>query len=254
MGLGRSPARWLAIAAASALSIALAAAPAAGQRATSGIIAQGAVDGVTRALMDSSPTPGESLVARVVESDAFVARAEGTQVIVTTRFLSESSRDALAAALARDLFPDPALVAVVLHRASFDGRGGFAQLHDRVMLGLALESQYLAGLQAVYQNLQAVVAVRGLQGAAPEGFQVMAAGQVRAAEVAYLQAAEAYRLFRLDQPRYLAMAPVPAELVRAVAEITAVLNGAESIESSPWGPRIRAALDSYPKPAGSPLR
>ncbi|HVQ74944.1 MAG TPA: hypothetical protein VMT79_05325, partial [Candidatus Binatia bacterium] len=60
---------------ASTLAVALAAPlPAAAQRASSSIISQGVVDGVARALLDASPRPGDGLVSRVVESDAFVAR------------------------------------------------------------------------------------------------------------------------------------------------------------------------------------
>jgi hypothetical protein len=238
---------------ASTLAVALAGPPlpAAAQRASSSIISQGVVDGVARALLDASPRPGDGLVSRVVESDAFVARVAGTQVAVSTRFLAEASRDALAAALARDLFPDLVLTAIVLDRAGFDGPAGLGQLHDRSMIRLMQESRHLTSVDAAYRNLQAVLAVHGHQAAAPEGFQVMAGARIRAAEATYRRAGEAYRIFLLDQARFLAMAPVSAEVVRAVAEITAVLRGFATSDS-PWGPRIRSTLESFPRP-GAPL-
>jgi hypothetical protein len=229
-------------------------APAADQLASSALIVQGTVDGVTRALLEASPRPGEHVVSRVVESPLLSARASGSQALVTTRFLREFSRDALATALALDLFADPVLAAVVLHRAGFDGPAGIAERYQRLVSWLALQARSLASLQAAYQVFQAEVAQQGLQAAVPEGFQVMARARIESAQRAYAQAARAYQLVLADQPNHLAMPPVTAELVRAVGEITAVLRGTESSESSPWGPAIRSALESFPRPGASPFR
>ena len=223
--------------------------PAGAQLDTSAIQSQGAVDGVARALMESSPRPGAAVVSEVVISDAFFAGAPGGSATVTTRFLREASSNALAAALARDLFPGPVRAAVVLHRAGFDGPAGFGELYGREARLAALEAQHRAAVEAAAADYRAQAAARGYTAAVPDGRHLMARSRLQAAQARYELAVRAYQAIQAEAQ---SMPAVTAELVRAVGEITAALTGQVSIEASPWGPQIRAALEAYEPETAAP--
>jgi hypothetical protein len=62
------------------------------------------------------------------------------------------------------------------------------------------------------------------------------------------------RAYQAIQAEAQSMPAVTVELVRAVSEITAALTGQVSIEASPWGPQIRAALEAYEPETAAPPR
>lgn len=229
----------------------LASAPVASAQLDTGRIQrQGAVDGLLRTLIEGSPDPGVGLVSQVVASDSYAAEAAGTRVLVTTRFLAEASANALAAAVARDLLGDPVDVAITMHRAGLDGPAGLAELFNRLGSLVGIDSQQRAAVEVAYAAYQSELGLSGLNSVARDGYQVMAQARIQGARARYEQAMERYRVFRaVEAPRYYAMRPVPLELVQSVSEITAVLGSPELIEASPWGPRIKVALQRYGPPA-----
>ncbi len=232
------------------LAVALASAqPAAAQLDTSAIQLQGLVDGVARALLEASPTPGASVLAEVIPSDSYFAGAPGGRVTVTTRFLREASREALAAALARDLFPDPVVAAVTLHRAGFDGPGGFAELNGRDARLAAVEAQHRAAVEAALADYRAQLAARGYTATVPDGRQLMARSRLQAAKARYDLAVNAHRGAVAEAS---SMPQTPAGTVQAIAEITAAVRGLVSLDDSPWGPRIKGVLRLYEPEETSP--
>ena len=235
----------------SALAVVLLAAGAANAQLDAGtsLRYQVLVDGVMRSLAEGLPTPGPGLIAQVVASDTYFAGASGRQATVSTRFVREASRHALAAAVARDLFQDPVQAAIVLHKGGFDGPSGFAELYSRAAWLAPLEARYRADVEAALYDLEQEAARIHF---VPEGFHVMAGASVQAARARYEEARQVYQAFWAGIPTYYAMPAVPAGLVEAVAEITAVLLGQAPIETSPWGPRIKSALEPYQQSASRP--
>lgn len=237
------------LAAAAGLLAALLAGPSAasGQIDVSELAAQVAVDSVVSALVAGSPRPSVSITAQLVTSNAYFAEASGTGAVVSTRFGREASRHALAAALARDLYPDPVYAAITLHRGGFDGPGGLAELHGRVAQAVQRDTEHQQSVAAAWEVYRVQANLAAYNSVVRDGYRMIYLARVQALRAQFEQVLQGYWAFRADLAGYYAMRPVPAELVRAVAEITAVLRGDESTDASPWGPRIKAALDTFPK-------
>jgi hypothetical protein len=206
---------------------------------------QAATDSVMRALADQLPTAGTTLISEVIPSDSYFVGVSANRVAVSTRFLREASRNALAAAVARYLLPDPVYLAITLSRAGFDGPGGLAELYNRLAGLISLEAQNRANVETAYRTYQAELMQNSFNVWSREGYHRIYLARINGARARYEQSLQVYRAFQAEMARFYAMSPVPAGLVQAVTEITAVLNGREFIEISPWGPRIRAALQVY---------
>ncbi|MBI2526986.1 MAG: hypothetical protein HYV93_13505 [Candidatus Rokubacteria bacterium] len=140
--------------------------------------------------------------------------------------------------------------AVVLHKEGFDGPAGLGELYGRAARLAALEAQHRAAVEAAVADYRAQAAVRGYAAAVPDGRHLMEA-RLQAAQARYELAMRALQAIQAEAQ---SMPPVTAELARAVSEITAALTGHVSIEASPWGPQIRAALEAYEPQAAAPPR
>jgi hypothetical protein len=225
-----------------------------GQTDYSDLRAQFALDSLVYALVAGSPAPGMWITTRLVASkDHFagvVDTGAGATAVVSTRFGRESSRDALAAALAIDLYPNAVYAAITLHRGGFDGPAGFAELHNRVVkaawLG-AVDVEYQKRMAALWEVYRAEINLAAYYSVVRDGFRPIYFGHIQALLAEYRQLLAAYWAFQatLTSNSYT-LRPVPADLVYAVAEITAVLRGEVSFEASPWGPQIKAALERFP--------
>jgi hypothetical protein len=234
----------------------LAAAPAAAQVAAD-LEAMVTVDNVLDSVGGALPEGGVNLISRIVPSDSYFVAVSGTTVAVSTRFLREASRDALAAAVVRALHPDPVPAAVVLFRAGFNGPAGFAELYNRVAGLVALDAAHRAAVSQGARDLRDEINRDSFLAFAREGYHLMYRAHIESVRLRYHQAIDAQRSFQAQIPGSYSMPPVPLALVQAVDEVTAVLAGARSIDSSPWGSEIRAALGAYqptvpPPPPGPP--
>jgi hypothetical protein len=205
---------------------------------------QVAVDRVLRALTDAMPPGAESYVGLIVPSDEYFLRGGGRQIQVSTRFLQESSPDGIAAAAALELIGEPVWVAVALYRGGFDGPGGLAELYDRVVQIVNTEAQGRATLETMRVELNRMIEGSAVSTTLP-GIGLRTQAEITAASQQYQQAVAAYNAYRAEMPRMYAMRAVPPDYIQSVAEVTWVLRGQQPIETSPWGERIRAALDRY---------
>jgi hypothetical protein len=217
---------------------------ASGQIDTFELRAQVAVDSTVSVLIENSPARGASVSARVVPTGAFFAVVTDGGVLVSTRFAREASGNALGAAIALGLFPDPVDAAVALHRAGFDGPTGLLELYNRMVALAAQDAQYRNWLATAYAVSRAQGNLAGYNSIARDGYWPMYQGVAAGWRAWYQGQVQTYLSFRGEVFSAYAMPPVTADLIQAFADITAVLRGSQSPEASLWGPRIKLALDS----------
>jgi hypothetical protein len=204
-----------------------------------------AVHDVLDSLAGALPERGTTFTAQIVASDSYLVAVSGATVVVSTRFLGEASRDAFAAAVVRALYPEPVPAAIVLFRAGFNGPAGFAELYNRAAGLVALDAAYRDAVDQRANDLRDEINQDSFLAFAREGFELMYRARIESVRLRYQQAADAYRSFHTQLPAAYDMPAVPLAGVEAVDEITAVLAGVRPIDSSPWGPEIRARLQAY---------
>jgi len=205
------------------------------------------VNSVLFSIAEAVPPPAPLLRAKIVHSNDYAVHVSDGDVTVTTLFLREASRNALAAAIVYQIVADPVHFAIVMQRAGFDGVAGLAELHHRLQSVVVLESWQRAATAAAYQGAVGTVNDNSFWHWARPGFHLMYRATMDAATAQYYQAART----QLATPRMHVLPIVPAETVAAVNEISAVLRGADLAGLSPWRPHIEEALNAYRPPAAA---
>lgn len=209
-----------------------------------------AVDRVMRLIADNMVHPADVIQSRIMVSDGFSLSASGRDVTVTTRFLREASTDAWAAAVGRDLLPDPVEFSVVLDRAGFDGPRGLRELSERVAGLVVQEARARAAVNAAYQQWVEEVRQNSFNAVSRPGYYFIYRARMDAMQARYQQVRRQYEVFLAGLPRAYAMRPVDPAFLSAVTEVTAVLRGASPIELSSWGPSIRGVLAAWDEAHG----
>jgi hypothetical protein len=231
------------------LAAAPAAVPTAHAQATSELMQRVEANSVLSAVAEAGPPPAPFLRATIVRSSDFALHVAGGEVTITTTFLQDASRNALAAAVVQQLVPDAVHLAILLHRAGFDGPAGVAELHARYHHALALDAHYRTAATGARHTMTTTINDNSFWFFARPGFHLMYRATIDGAVHHYDRAAAAQQGF--VPTRVFGLPPVPAELVAAVSEITTVLRGADHAGLSPWRPLIDEALARYEPPVAT---
>lgn len=209
------------------------------------------VNSVLFSIAEAVPPPAPLLRAKVVHSNDYAVHVSGGDVTVTTLFLREASRNALAAAVVYQMVPDPVHFTIILHRAGFDGVAGLAELHNRLQSVIALEGWQRAVTAAAYQTAVGTVNENSFWHWARPGFHLMYRATMDAGNAQYHRAAQAQLASQAVIARMYVLPVVPPEAVGAVNEISTVLRGGDLAGLSPWRPLIEEALNAYRPPTAA---
>jgi hypothetical protein len=199
-------------------SLILASSPTQAQPMTERLRTLDAVNDVLSRVAEALPAPGASLRANIVPSTRYAARVSGDEVTVTTRFLRDTSRDALAALVVYQLLPDPVAFAITMHRAGFDGPAGLIELTQRQIDDIDTENLYRAAANVAYDDMIRTINENSFWTFARPGFHLMYRRVIDASVARYYDALRAYDV-------YLAgwssgdMPPIPPEFIQAVVEV-----------------------------------
>jgi hypothetical protein len=206
----------------------------------------GDVEAVLWSLSEALPAPGRSLRANVVSSSRYAVSVSDGDVTVTSRFLREASRSALAAIVAYHLLPDPVYFAITMDRAGFDGPGGLVELNERLLYDVDIENVYRAAVNVAYVDMMQTIFQNSFWVFARPGYHLMYRGVIDAATVRYYQALAAYKAYLAARPPMAELPPITSEFIGMAMEVTDVLRGGDPDGVSSWRARIEEALKVYP--------